>query len=236
MEDYCQHAKYLADQLQSLGSPVDDRMLVIKVLTGLTEQYDGISTVLQNRETLPSFTEVRSRLNQEETKKKRQTSRAATTAATALAATTTTSSDRTQTRPRGGRGRRRGQPTSNRSNNNTYTQTSQPNHPYIIFPSNWTSQQWANVLRGPNQPNQPNSQQAHPPCPYPSRPSNNSSGILGARPDQAHVTGYSPTDIEQALYTLSLNPPDHGVMDSGASSHSANQQGRMAVLSATKRV
>ncbi|XP_021999433.1 uncharacterized protein LOC110896319 [Helianthus annuus] len=65
MADYCQHAKHLADQLQSVGSPVDDRMLAIKILTGLTEQYDSISTVLQNRDPLPDFNEVRSRLNKE---------------------------------------------------------------------------------------------------------------------------------------------------------------------------
>ncbi|XP_022041548.1 uncharacterized protein LOC110944142 [Helianthus annuus] len=45
MADYCQHAKHIAKQLKSVGSPVDDRILV-KVLTGLTEQYDSISTVL----------------------------------------------------------------------------------------------------------------------------------------------------------------------------------------------
>ncbi|XP_022031415.1 uncharacterized protein LOC110932383 [Helianthus annuus] len=37
MADYCQHAKHLTEQLKSVGSPVDDRMLVIKILTGLTE-------------------------------------------------------------------------------------------------------------------------------------------------------------------------------------------------------
>ncbi|XP_022033085.1 uncharacterized protein LOC110934210 [Helianthus annuus] len=71
MADYCQHAKHIAEQLKSVGSPVDDRMLVIKILTGLTEQYDSISIVLQNRDPLPDFNEVRSRLNMEEQKKKR---------------------------------------------------------------------------------------------------------------------------------------------------------------------
>ncbi|XP_022038188.1 uncharacterized protein LOC110940898 [Helianthus annuus] len=92
MAEYCQHAKHLADQLKSVGSPVDDQMLVIRILTGLTEQYDSMSTVLQNRDPLSDFNEVRSPLNMEEQKKKRQVTRGSQAAATALATTTTTSS------------------------------------------------------------------------------------------------------------------------------------------------
>ncbi|XP_022041718.1 uncharacterized protein LOC110944366 [Helianthus annuus] len=111
MADYCQHAKHLADQLESVGSPVDDRMLVIKILTGLTKQYDDISTVLQNREPLPDFNETRSRLTLEESKKKRQVARASSSAATALTATASTQQQTNQFTPyydRGGRGRTRG--------------------------------------------------------------------------------------------------------------------------------
>ncbi|XP_021991747.1 uncharacterized protein LOC110888532 [Helianthus annuus] len=230
MSEYCQHAKHLADQLDSVGAPIDDHTLVIKVLTGLTEQYDGISTVLQNKTPLPSFNEVRSRLTFEETKKKRYVTRASQSAATALSATVsnnpspitadypTFSSDRGRGRGRRCRGRGRNNGSRGRSSYN------QHNHPYIVFPSNWTASQWAGLLNGQAQ--NWNNQQAQPPCSYPSRPNNNSSqGILGPRPDQAHHTGYTPTDIEQALYTMSLNPPDHGLMDIGATSHSANQQG-----------
>ncbi|XP_022001585.1 uncharacterized protein LOC110899029 [Helianthus annuus] len=130
MAEYCQHVKHLADQLQSVGSPVDDRMLVIKILTGLTDQYDNISTVLQNRDPLPDFNEVRSRLNMEEQKKKRQVTRGAQSAATALAATTsnpppsnTPSTFYHSDRGRGGRsrssrGRGRGRNYSGCGNNN----------------------------------------------------------------------------------------------------------------------
>ncbi|MFS7991853.1 putative RNA-directed DNA polymerase [Helianthus anomalus] len=228
MADYCQHAKHLAEQLQSVGSPVDDRMLVIKVLTGLTEQFDSISTVLQNRDPLPDFNEVRSRLTMEEQKKKRQVTRGSQAAATALAATSVPPanathqssyygpSNRGRGRSRGGRGR--GRSFTGRGNNRTTTQPQNPAHPYIVFPSNWTAAQWASLLNTNNS--------AQPPCPYPSRPNSQSSqGILGPCPDQAHHTGYSPTDIEQALYSLALNQPDHGVMDTGATSHSANEQG-----------
>ncbi|KAF5814135.1 hypothetical protein HanXRQr2_Chr03g0107071 [Helianthus annuus] len=53
MGDYFDHAKQISDQLAAVGSPVNNRMLVLQVLTGLTEQYDSISTVLQNRDPLP---------------------------------------------------------------------------------------------------------------------------------------------------------------------------------------
>ncbi|XP_076906863.1 uncharacterized protein LOC143563131 [Bidens hawaiensis] len=226
MGDYCDHAKHLADQLDSVGSPVDNRMLVLQVLTGLTEQYDSISTVLQNRDPLPSFPEVRSCLNLEESKKKRQLSRVSSTAATALLtsnsshstgpsqSSNTSPSKTSSNRPRNNRGRGRG---SNRKFRSSAGSQPTPNHPYIVFPNNWTTSQWASVL---------NNKTGSPPCPYPSRPTSQSSqGILGPRPDQALHTNYSPTDIERALYSLALNPPDHGVMDTGASSHSANKQG-----------
>ncbi|XP_022007194.1 uncharacterized protein LOC110906356 [Helianthus annuus] len=150
MAEYCQHAKHLADQLKSVGSPVDDRMLVIKILTGLTEQYDSISTVLQNRDPLPDFNEVRSRLNMEEQKKKRHVTRGSQAATTALATTTATSSpnntqqtmffqpsDMGRGRNRGRRGR--GRSFSGRGGNRYSNQQQNPAHPYIVFTSNWTA-------------------------------------------------------------------------------------------------
>ncbi|KAD3069385.1 hypothetical protein E3N88_37265 [Mikania micrantha] len=143
MGDYCDHAKQLSDQLAAVGFPVDNRMLVLQVLTGLTEQYDSISNVLQNRDPLPSFSEVRSRLNQEELKKKRQVTRGSQSAAAALHTNTSTfssqtpqpaplpNSDRSQGRPRGGRGRGRGRQ-SNSQNRSTSQHSNTPAHPYII--------------------------------------------------------------------------------------------------------
>ncbi|XP_022031898.1 uncharacterized protein LOC110932957 [Helianthus annuus] len=158
MADYCQQAKHLADQLDSVGSPVNDRMLVLKILTGLTEQYDGISTVLQNRDPLPDFNEVRSRLTMEETKKKRHATRAAQSAATALAATVNASaqnstqltpsyasSDRGRGRTRG-RGRGRGRGFSSRGRGYPQ-QPYNPAHPYIGFPRSWVASQWAGLLQ-----------------------------------------------------------------------------------------
>ncbi|XP_035829949.1 uncharacterized protein LOC118479506 [Helianthus annuus] len=154
MAKYCQHAKDLATQLESVGAPVDDRMLVINILTGLTDQYDGISTVLQNRDPLPDFNEVRSRLNMEESKKKRQASRAAQQSATALAATASSSNQNSGSQPYfstskrdHGRQRGRGRGRSSNGRGRGYNTSSQsPAHPYIVFPSNWTAAQWAGLL------------------------------------------------------------------------------------------
>ncbi|KAJ0556228.1 hypothetical protein HanRHA438_Chr07g0299111 [Helianthus annuus] len=87
MAAYCQQVKHLADQLDNVGAPVDNQRLVTQLLSGLTEQYESISAVLQHREPLPEFSECRSRLTMEENKKKSQTTRAAASASTALAAT-----------------------------------------------------------------------------------------------------------------------------------------------------
>ncbi|KAF5791685.1 hypothetical protein HanXRQr2_Chr09g0397581 [Helianthus annuus] len=74
---------------------------------------------------------------------------------------------------------------------------------------------------------------AGPPCPCPtapSRPTNmnnsNGNGILGPHPAQAHHVAYTPTDIEQALYTMSLNQqdPTH-YMDTGATGNMTHNSG-----------
>ncbi|XP_021991898.1 uncharacterized protein LOC110888692 [Helianthus annuus] len=79
MAAYCQQVKHLADQLSNVGAPVNNQRLVTQLLAGLTEAYDSISTVLQNREPLPDFSECRSRLTMAETTKKSVSTRAATT-------------------------------------------------------------------------------------------------------------------------------------------------------------
>ncbi|KAJ9565690.1 hypothetical protein OSB04_001656 [Centaurea solstitialis] len=119
MAAYCQEVevKLLADQLASVSAPVDNQRLVLQLLTGLTEHYDGISTILQNREPLPDFHEARSRLLMEETKRRHRTSTSATALATAVSIprsspdtlinpSTTTDRGRGRGRTRGrGRGR-----------------------------------------------------------------------------------------------------------------------------------
>ncbi|KAF5798085.1 hypothetical protein HanXRQr2_Chr07g0288581 [Helianthus annuus] len=67
----------------------------------------------------------------------------------------------------------------------------------------------------------------HPPCPYPSNPTpSNNPSILGPRPDQAYAAGFTPTDIQQALYTMSLQQPDPtGYMATSATGNYTTPQG-----------
>ncbi|KAK4707155.1 hypothetical protein R3W88_033294 [Solanum pinnatisectum] len=76
---------------------------------------------------------------------------------------------------------------------------------------------------------------AVPPCPYPStawsRPNYGQqqpprAGVLGPRPQQAYTTAPTPTDIEAAMHTLGITPPDaNWYMDTGATSHMTSTQG-----------
>ena len=66
-----------------------------------------------------------------------------------------------------------------------------------------------------------------PPSPYPAvrptgpvRPQQGSGSILGARPQAYNVELQQPTDIEAAMHTLGLTPPDpNWYMDTGATSY-----------------
>ncbi|KAJ9541408.1 hypothetical protein OSB04_027914 [Centaurea solstitialis] len=213
MSAYCQQVKHLPDQLNNVGAPVDNQRLVTQLLSGLTDQYESISTILQHREPLPDFSECRSRLTMEENKEKNQTSRAAASAATALAATTTASSPTdysASTRGRGRGGRSRGRGRGNNNNRNNRIPGNPSPHPYIVFLQSWAANQWSEFVQQPS--SWPSN---NPPCPYPSAPKTlaiapaiTTPGILGPRPDQAYTAGFTPTDIQQALYTLSLQQPD----------------------------
>ncbi|MCH87473.1 hypothetical protein A2U01_0008343, partial [Trifolium medium] len=117
---------------------------------------------------------------------------------------------------RGGRGRgRNGGHNGGRNNRSQYYQYQQQ---WAVPPWNAPWQPWAT-----------------PPCPYPTTPNwqhqSNSSqqGILGPKPQQAHMVAastnnaqppYASTNIQAAMHTLSMAPPDdQWYMDTGATSH-----------------
>lgn len=64
---YCQAMKLLADQLANVGAPVSNKRLVLQIIAGLSEQYDGIAMLIQQSDPLPDFYDVRSKLIMEET-------------------------------------------------------------------------------------------------------------------------------------------------------------------------
>ncbi|XP_076947032.1 uncharacterized protein LOC143618836 [Bidens hawaiensis] len=233
MSAYCQAIKSIADQLANVGTPLDNKLLVLHLLAGLTDAYEGISTILQHKDPIPSFHEARSQLCMIESQKAEKAQYAATIAGQALHTTTSKTTNqptppsaaqpdpnppsaRGRGRTRGrGRGRYswsrgnpnlgRGQPYGHWTSPTTYAWTMPTPHPTSSSPPPWLP--WS---------------PPPPPCPYPTVPppqnTSHSQGILGPRPHQGHQATYTPTDIQQALYTMSLNPPDyqHGVMDTGA--------------------
>ncbi|KAJ0889457.1 hypothetical protein HanRHA438_Chr09g0413081 [Helianthus annuus] len=225
---YCQELKVLSDQLASVGNPVDNDALVLQLIAGLTEQYEGIGTVLQGQDPLPPFATARSKLCLVESHKQEQALHVAKAAGTALQTSTrpapstpapantadfSSSSDRGRGRGRS-RGRGRGRHGSGRGRSQ-FNYWPQPYPPYNYWPPppyGWSA-------NGPQQQYSP--QWASPPCPYPTTSSrqanNNGAGILGSKPSQAHHAAYVPTDIDQALNAMSLNQNEPTYfMDTGA--------------------
>ncbi|KAM0015830.1 putative RNA-directed DNA polymerase [Helianthus debilis subsp. tardiflorus] len=211
---YCQQLKMIADQLANVGSPVENDRLVLQLISGLNEQYEGIATILQQQDPLPTFYEARSKLVLVESRKAEQALNMAQTAGTALNGNTSRPSNQTHSdAERGrGRGRSRGRGRGRQANRgrgafgSSGNPTSAPGQGWP--PNTWAgNQQWAannnfNNNWAANQqwaaPPQWNSWAAPPPCPYPTtspRPSTNTSGqgILGSRPNQAHYTAYTHT-------------------------------------------
>ncbi|XP_047151379.1 uncharacterized protein LOC124823246 [Vigna umbellata] len=63
---YCQHLKSLSNQLKNVGSPVDNNRLVLQMVSGLTEPYNGATTLIRQSDPLPHFYQARSMLTLEE--------------------------------------------------------------------------------------------------------------------------------------------------------------------------
>ncbi|XP_062103901.1 uncharacterized protein LOC133815022 [Humulus lupulus] len=74
---FCQELKIIADQLTNVDAPVSNQRLVLQLIVGLNENYDGVATILQQTSPLPPFYEARSRLILEETRKAKQAATAA---------------------------------------------------------------------------------------------------------------------------------------------------------------
>ncbi|XP_062085336.1 uncharacterized protein LOC133791422 [Humulus lupulus] len=62
MAAYCNRLKVLADQLANVGAKISYQRLMLKLIGGLTEAYNGFVTVIQQRDPLPSFAKARSML------------------------------------------------------------------------------------------------------------------------------------------------------------------------------
>ncbi|XP_023756902.1 uncharacterized protein LOC111905438 [Lactuca sativa] len=63
--------KMLADQLANVGNPVSNTCLVLQLIVGLNESYEGVAMLIQQTTRLLDFYDVRSKLIMEEARKAR---------------------------------------------------------------------------------------------------------------------------------------------------------------------
>jgi hypothetical protein len=66
VSEYCRKFKNMADALADLGSPVDDRILVLNILHGLNPRFEHLGTIIRHYTLFPSFLKVRNDLILEE--------------------------------------------------------------------------------------------------------------------------------------------------------------------------
>ncbi|CAH9101799.1 unnamed protein product [Cuscuta epithymum] len=200
---YCKALKTLATKLGNVGSTVNNHRLVLRVVGGLPASYDTVASLIQQTVPLPPFATARSMLILEETRKSHQLGA---TGQTALLHTHPPSDSSRQSSPR---------PSSNGRNRPNTSRPSKPrgSPPSTTFPGSpglppyWTAPPpWAYWMTPGYAPWQV------PPCPYPTAfvppRAPTTVGILGPRPHQAHLANPAqPTDISEALHTLTLTPP-----------------------------
>ncbi|XP_048492657.1 uncharacterized protein LOC125493389 [Beta vulgaris subsp. vulgaris] len=243
---YCQKLKMLSDQLAGVGSPVSNQRLVLQLVAGLTDAYDHVASFIQQSDPLPPFYKARSMLILEETRKSQQIG----TSANVLIASADSaehsdepspdsstsanprhhSNSPSRGRGRGGRGgsNHRG---GSRGRGRGRQALQSPRYPP---PAYYPYGPWGYPppLYGPP------SSWASAPCPYPVtavRPTQRPSpgpGVLGPRPAHAYAVltepshDYTATDIDTALHTMTLSPPDDSwYMDTGATSHMTGESG-----------
>ncbi|KAL9228101.1 hypothetical protein vseg_003715 [Gypsophila vaccaria] len=235
---YCQALKMIADQLANVGSEVPETRLVLQLMTHLSEGYDGVATIIQQSDHLPSFYKARSMLTMEEARK----AKTAIASDSALIASSVSkpkfphnnggshsSNNHTSTnnynsnhnninysKGRGGRnnkgnyrGKNSGSHTSNKQSGRSQPQQGPSD-------TNWA---WVPLAPWPSQ-----SQQgwSGPPCPYPTSgwappATNTSQGVLGPRPPHAFLAqsnalglpgAFVPTDLATVMQSLNVQQPD----------------------------
>ncbi|XP_074293743.1 uncharacterized protein LOC141620890 [Silene latifolia] len=239
---YCQRLKSIADQLKNVGSPVSDTRLVLQMVSGLTEAYHGVGTIIRQSTPLPPFYRARSMLTLEEAGLAKQAATNAHSANYAKTADTTASpsilgrppqsqgkNNKNKKKGGGNKGGKGKQGSSSEPATaaaaGVPTSATAPSHP-------WQAGGYGGYGGWPWGP----SPWAFPPCPYPTTPWMRAPGMSMRPPvprPQAYTAATPPsqTDIEAAMYTLGLTPPDPWYMDTGATSHMTSSAGNLSSYS-----
>jgi hypothetical protein len=66
MSEYCRKFKTMADDLADLGSPVEDRILVLNILQGLNQRFEHVGSIIRHYSSFPNFLKVQDDLLLEE--------------------------------------------------------------------------------------------------------------------------------------------------------------------------
>ncbi|XP_071740854.1 uncharacterized protein [Rutidosis leptorrhynchoides] len=222
---YCQEVKLISDQLATVAPALEENSIVLQLILGLNDNYDTIGSQLAHMVPLPSFYATQLALILEESRKQKQTANSSSLVSTDSALLVTAPSTPSTNKTSGGN--------RNSSNSNYNNAGSGGNRGYGS----------SKFYRGSRNNQRGNSRAKFkldpPPVPYPSAPNYRPNyysaqpGILGAgsRPSSSYAQSVSyptPTDIESAMYTMSLHPPDDNwYMDTGATSHMTGSAGKL---------
>ncbi|XP_074284506.1 uncharacterized protein LOC141609300 [Silene latifolia] len=230
---YCQRLKSLADQLKNVGSPVSDTRLVLQMVSGLTTAYHGVGTIIRQAKPLPPFHQARSMLTLEEAGFAKQAATMGQSANYANSGEGKDSSSILGRPPSQGKSKNKKKGSGNKggkgkqgSSDSVPAAAAAPNStPAATAPFQpWQAGGYGAWPWGP-------AAWACPPCPYPTNPWIRAPMMRGPRPSGTRPQAYtaesppSQTDIEQAMYTLGLTPPDPWYMDTGATSHMTSSAG-----------
>ncbi|XP_015167588.1 uncharacterized protein [Solanum tuberosum] len=115
---YCQHLKSLSDQFKNVGSPVNNNRLVLQLVSGLTEPYKGVATLIRQRDLLPQFYQARSMLTLEESGLAKKAAHSSSSAMVAHESTGSHDIVNHSSSHRNTNGRKRNQYRNNNRNNN----------------------------------------------------------------------------------------------------------------------
>jgi hypothetical protein len=66
VSEYCRKFKTMADSLADLGSPVEDRILVLNIFRGLNQRFEHVGSIIRRYSPFPTFLKVRDDLLLEE--------------------------------------------------------------------------------------------------------------------------------------------------------------------------
>jgi hypothetical protein len=62
VSEYCRKFKTMVDGLADLGSPVEDRILILNILWGLNQRFKHVGSIIRRYSPFPDFLKVQDNL------------------------------------------------------------------------------------------------------------------------------------------------------------------------------